>query len=174
MWSTITEEYELLSSLGSGGFGEVMKARHIKSNKTVAIKLMTCLFDHLYTSKKLVSEIQIMRKLSSMPNNDFTPKIYDVIAPNIVMDSKTKLPHLFIVMEFVDSDLQKLLKHTSQDGVGFDEDHVKFIIYNVLCSLNFLHSAKIMHRDIKPANILVNKSCFVKICDFGLSRTRTE
>ena len=105
LWATITEEYELLSPLGAGAFGEVMKARHIKSNKTVAIKLMTNLFNHLYTSKKIVSEIQIMRKLSSIPNNEFTPKIYDVITPNIVMDSKSKLPHLFIVMEYVDSDL---------------------------------------------------------------------
>lgn len=77
---------------------------------------MKKLFDHLYTSKKLVSEIQIMRKLSSIPNNEFTPLIYDVIMPEIVNDSKTKLSHLFVVMEFIDSDLQKLIKHSCKDG----------------------------------------------------------
>ena len=45
------------------------------------------------------------------------------------------------------------------------------IFYNLLCALNFLHTAGIMHRDLKPANILIDDQCQVKICDFGLSRT---
>jgi len=34
-----------------------------------------------------------------------------------------------------------------------------------------MHTANIIHRDIKPGNFLVNSSCSVKICDFGLART---
>ena len=48
---------------------------------------------------------------------------------------------------------------------------MKTIMYNMLCSINFLHSANIMHRDLKPENILVDSRCKVAICDFGLSRT---
>ena len=44
------------------------------------------------------------------------------------------------------------------------------ILYNLLCTLNYVHTANIIHRDIKPANILVNIDCKVKICDFGLAR----
>lgn len=40
-----------------------------------------------------------------------------------------------------------------------------------MLSLNFLHSANILHRDIKPSNLLIDSSCNVKICDFGLART---
>ena len=51
------------------------------------------------------------------------------------------------------------------------EDHVVTILYNILCSLNYLHGSNIMHRDLKPSNILINHDCEVKICDFGLSRS---
>ena len=59
----------------------------------------------------------------------------------------------------------------STDIDTFKEDHLIALIYNLLCSLNFIHSAGIMHRDLKPANILVNEKCQIKLCDFGMSRT---
>lgn len=34
-----------------------------------------------------------------------------------------------------------------------------------------MHSADIVHRDLKPANILLNQTCDLKVCDFGLART---
>lgn len=76
-------------------------------------------------------------------------------------------------MEYVASDLEKLLSHDKKE-IDFDEDHVVYILYNLLCSLNFLHSSGIMHRDVKPANILVDSECRIKLCDFGLSRTTVE
>ena len=52
--------------------------------------------------------------------------------------------------------------------------HVKVMFYNLLCSLNYLHSANIVHRDLKPQNVLVDSSCRVSLCDFGLARTLPE
>jgi serine/threonine protein kinase len=71
-------------------------------------------------------------------------------------------------MELGERDLGSVLK--KHKSVKFDEAHVVTIIYNILCALNFLHSANIIHRDIKPGNILINSSCVIKICDFGLAR----
>jgi serine/threonine protein kinase len=42
----------------------------------------------------------------------------------------------------------------------------------VLRGLKFVHSANVLHRDLKPSNLLLNASCDLKICDFGLARTR--
>ena len=40
----------------------------------------------------------------------------------------------------------------------------------MLSALSYIHSANIIHRDLKSANFLIDSSCSVKICDFGLAR----
>ena len=50
------------------------------------------------------------------------------------------------------------------------EEHVKVMLYNLLCSINYLHNLGLIHRDIKPGNILINQDCTIKICDFGFAR----
>ena len=51
------------------------------------------------------------------------------------------------------------------------DDDFKRMLYNILCCVNFMHSANILHRDIKPENILLTNSGELQICDFGLART---
>jgi len=55
--------------------------------------------------------------------------------------------------------------------LGIDEETSLIFMYNMLCAMNFMHSANVVHRDIKPSNLLLNEDCQLKICDFGLSRT---
>ena len=43
-------------------------------------------------------------------------------------------------------------------------------MYQVFCSLKYIHSANVWHRDLKPGNLLVNRDCDLKLCDFGLAR----
>jgi serine/threonine protein kinase len=50
------------------------------------------------------------------------------------------------------------------------EYHIQTIMFNLLCGLNYVHSAGVIHRDLKPANVLINEDCVAKICDFGLAR----
>ena len=52
-----------------------------------------------------------------------------------------------------------------------NSQHIQYISYQLLKALKFLHSAALLHRDIKPSNILLDSSCFVKLCDFGLCRS---
>ena len=162
-------EYEIVKLLGQGSFGKVYEGTHIKTQKRVAIKMMKNLFDNEYDSKRLISEIQILLQLSNVPHNQFTPRIHDIIASEFDSTSDEPVQYLFIVMEYVNTDLKKVLNDA--DKIGLENDHVITILYNSLCCLNFIHSANIIHRDIKSANILMDDECRAKICDFGLART---
>ena len=90
-------------------------------------------------------------------------KLYDILEPQ----DKANFNHLYLILEHASSDLKKLLKST----LFLTELHIQTIVYNLLCGIKYMHSAKVIHRDIKPANILINEDCSVKICDFGLSRS---
>lgn len=50
------------------------------------------------------------------------------------------------------------------------EVHKRYIIYQLLKGLKYLHTADLVHRDLKPSNLLLNSDCLTKICDFGLVR----
>ena len=64
--------------------------------------------------------------------------------------------HVFLVMELETTDIRSLLHN---DKVELKENHLKHIMYNLLCAVNFMDSANIVHRDLKPSNILMNEHC---------------
>lgn len=48
----------------------------------------------------------------------------------------------------------------------------KYIAYQILQAINYLHKSKLIHRDVKPSNILIDTNCDIKVCDFGLCRIK--
>ncbi|KAK2097821.1 Mitogen-activated protein kinase 3 [Saguinus oedipus] len=71
----------------------------------------------------------------------------------------------YIVQDLMETDLYKLLK--SQQ---LSNDHICYFLYQILRGLKYIHSANVLHRDLKPSNLLINTTCDLKICDFGLAR----
>jgi len=75
-------------------------------------------------------------------------------------------------MELEDNDMKFWMDQISQDPENkLEEDYIITMLYNILCGMNFIHSANLMHRDIKASNILMNDECKITFCDFGLART---
>lgn len=108
-----------------------------------------------------------MRKLSELQNNIFTTKLVNIILPAGVKyqfdenqdekdlgDNLRNLTHVFLVMEIGVGSLFELIKHSDQ--YELEEDHIATIIYNILCAVQYIHSANIIHRDLKPGNILLD------------------
>ena len=75
-----------------------------------------------------------------------------------------------LCLEYFPYDLKKFLDMT-KDNTNFTIDTIKTITYQILKSVEYLHSHKILHRDLKPQNILIcDKTLTTKLADFGLSR----
>ena len=168
-FKVLAADYDDIELIGSGSFGQVVKATHRATGSLVAIKILKTMGRSSYQRRQLISEIQLMRKLTAMPNNVFTTKLFDIIVPDIDSTQADTLPMIMLVMDYIDSDLTRIMKNAS--NLDLQEAHVITIIYNILCSIKFLHSCNIMHRDLKPANILIDNKCVPIICDFGLART---
>jgi len=136
----------------------VAEAVHVPSGRRVAIKKMLNLFEDVIDTKRLLREIQILKQL----DNRNVVKLYDILE----LQDPSNFKNLYLILELTHSDLKKLLK----TSIFLTDLHIQTILYNLLCALKYMHSAKILHRDIKPANILINEDCSVRICDFGLAR----
>ena len=91
-----------------------------------------------------------------------------MITAEIITLDKGPIDCIFIVMDYQETDMRQIMAEYEQ--LSFTEDHITIIMYNLLCSLRYLHSANIIHRDIKPSNILIDYSCRATLCDFGLAR----
>ena len=74
---------------------------------------------------------------------------------------------LYAAFELMEADLASAIKVPSI----FQPGHIRFVIYQTLKALKYLHSAGLVHRDLKPSNILIDSSCRIKLADFGLVRS---
>lgn len=73
---------------------------------------------------------------------------------------------IYLTFDLMETDLHAVIR------AGILQDiHKKYIIWQLLKAIKYLHSAELVHRDIKPSNILLNSDCHIKLCDFGLCRS---
>eukprot|EP00069_Balaena_mysticetus_P012352 bmy_07595T0 len=56
-------------------------------------------------------------------------------------------------------------------GTLLKDTHKRYIFYQLMRATKFIHSGRVIHRDQKPSNVLLDASCLVKLCDFGLAHS---
>lgn len=155
----VGSDYECVKILGQGSYGAVCSAIHKPTGKKVAIKRMDGVFEDEVDCKRILREINLLRKLE----HPYVIRIIDVLEPK----SPETFDTIYVVLELAESDLKKVIK----SAIHLQIKHIQTVVYNLLCAVKYLHSANVLHRDLKPANVLVNEDCSVKICDFGLARS---
>ena len=146
--------YEITSLLGSGGMGEVYRARDTKLDRDVAIKVLPELF---VSDPERVARFQREAKTLASLNHPHIGGIYGLEDASGV--------HA-LVLELVDG--PTLADRIAQGPIAIDE--ALPIARQIAEALEAAHEAGIIHRDLKPANVKVRPDGTVKVLDFGLAK----
>lgn len=148
--------YVQLAYIGEGAYGMVVSAVDTVSNVKVAIKKISP-FEHQTYCQRTLREIKILTRFKHENIID----IRDILR----VPSIEQMKDVYIVQCLMETDLYKLLKTQR-----LSNDHICYFLYQILRGLKYIHSANVLHRDLKPSNLLLNTTCDLKICDFGLAR----
>src|ERR1700685_817173 len=146
--------YQIQSLLGSGGMGEVYRARDTRLGRDVAVKVLP---DHLSTDPDLKQRMEREAKAISSLNHPHICTLHDIGSQDGVD---------FLVMEYLEGET---LAERLQRGPRPLEEALKIAI-QIAEALDKAHAHGIMHRDLKPANIMLTKNG-PKLMDFGLAKS---
>mmetsp|Transcript_27799 Transcript_27799/g.24426 ORF Transcript_27799/g.24426 Transcript_27799/m.24426 type:complete len:361 (-) Transcript_27799:923-2005(-) len=149
------DELTFVEKIGEGGYGRVFLGKF--SGIDVAIKE--------YGRKKLdhkkaedfVKEIEVISNLRH---------------PNIVlcMGACIHRDKYLMITEYLEEG--SLFDHLHKKHTKINDDTLFAIIEDIALGMTYLHGRKVLHCDLKSSNILIDSSWSVKLCDFGLSRTK--
>ncbi|XP_005375905.1 PREDICTED: receptor-interacting serine/threonine-protein kinase 4 isoform X1 [Chinchilla lanigera] len=146
-------EFASWEKVGSGGFGQVYKVRHVHWKTWLAIKCSPSL--HVDDRERL--ELLEEAKKMEMAKFRYILPVYGICREPVGL-----------VMEFMETgSLERLL---AAEPLPWD---LRFrIVHETAVGMNFLHcmSPPLLHLDLKPANILLDAHYHVKISDFGLAK----
>lgn len=158
------QNYEKVSRIGSGAYGEVWKARDILNpDMMVALKRIRSPSDEEGVSTSLLREVSLLIELNRH-NNEHIVKLLDVCPGN----HNIRGMELYLVFEHVEQDLATYLQNSPPSGLSLKQ--IKSIVYQLLDGISVIHENRIEHRDLKPQNVLITDQGLIKIADFGLAR----
>ncbi len=146
--------YQIEEKIGSGGMGEVYKARDLKLDRPVVLK-----FPHVDMLQAPQIQQRLIReaKTSGSLNHPNIVTIYEI------NEWKNRL---FICMEYVEG--QTLAQICKARAIPLQE--ALDIATQITSAVNAAHKKGILHRDIKSSNIMLTADGLVKVLDFGLAK----
>ncbi|XP_017290100.1 mitogen-activated protein kinase 14B isoform X2 [Kryptolebias marmoratus] len=154
----VPERYQHLSPVGSGAYGSVCSSYDVKTGLKVAVKKLSRPFQSIIHAKRTYRELRLLKHMK----HENVIGLLDVFTPATSLE---EFNDVYLVTHLMGADLNNIVKCQK-----LTDDHVQFLIYQILRGLKYIHSADIIHRDLKPSNLAVNEDCELKILDFGLAR----
>ncbi len=155
----IEHKYQIQQVIGEGSYGVVCSARNRDTNELVAVKRIIGVLEETPEATRTLRELKFLRLLSDHEN---IISIKDVLLPG----ERDRFNDVFLVLELMPTDLSRVLRA----NIPLSNDHIRWLMYQLLRGIAYLHSARVFHRDLKPSNIMINAACDLRIIDFGLAR----
>ncbi|XP_069063238.1 serine/threonine-protein kinase MARK2 isoform X9 [Pleurodeles waltl] len=149
--------YRLLKTIGKGNFAKVKLARHVLTNKEVAVKIIDKTQLNSSSLQKLFREVRIMKVL----NHPNIVKLFEVIETE-----KT----LYLVMEYASGG--EVFDYLVAHG-RMKEKEARAKFRQIVSAVQYCHQKLIVHRDLKAENLLLDADMNIKIADFGFSNEFT-
>src|ERR1051325_994134 len=147
-------DYELLEPLGRGAMGTVFKARHVRLNRLVALKLISQGSQATETQRKrFLREAQAVARLKH---------------PNIVTLYETgeAQGQPYLAMEYVPG-------KTLAEAIGqnpLPPRQAAECVCKISAAVHYAHEQGVLHRDLKPSNVALDANLEPRVMDFGLAR----
>ncbi len=155
----LADRYEIEEKIGTGGMSDVYRARDLKLNRLVAVKILKQEFSE---NQNFVSKFRTEAQAAAGLMHPNIVNVYDVGDENGIN---------YIVMELVDGiTLKKYIEKKNRLSVR----EAVSIAIQVAMGLQAAHDHHIIHRDIKPQNILISREGKVKVADFGIAKAATS
>jgi len=158
----VPNHFDNLDLVGSGAYGQVCSAVDKRSGNQVAIKKLSRPFQSVMHAKRAYREIRLLRHMK----HENVISLIDTFTPQTSLGN---FEDVYLVTSLMGADLNNIMKVQH-----LTDEHVQFLIYQLLRGLKYIHSAAIIHRDLKPSNLAVNENCELKILDFGLARLAAD
>jgi serine/threonine protein kinase len=150
--------YDILAPLGAGGMGVVYRARDLKFNRDVALKVLP---PHRRFDANRRARFTREAQAAAATKHPNIAVIYDIDESDGVV---------LIAMELVEGEpLSDVL-----DRGGLPLDRALDIALDVARGLASAHDRGVLHRDMKPANIVLTRDGHPKIIDFGIAKLLSE
>jgi serine/threonine protein kinase len=148
------DDYELLGTLGQGGFGRVYRVRDLHLEREVALKV---LHPALTQDPAVVERFRREAQLAARLNHPNIVNIYDIAGRSGL---------IWYTMALVQG--PSLAQLVERQG-SLPLDRVLRLLREALSALAHAHGSGLVHRDIKPENMLLEPGGSLRITDFGLA-----
>ncbi|CAI4833110.1 serine/threonine protein kinase [Saccharomyces cerevisiae] len=148
------KDFQILTQVGQGGYGQVYLAKKKDSDEICALKILN---KKLLFKLNETNHVLTERDILTTTRSDWLVKLLYAF-----QDPES----LYLAMEFVPGgDFRTLLINTRILKSG----HARFYISEMFCAVNALHELGYTHRDLKPENFLIDATGHIKLTDFGLA-----
>lgn len=152
------KQYKVLQMIGRGGSSKVFRILDGEGEMYALKKVSLRNLDET-TFAGYTSEIDLLRSFATEPS----------IIRLVDSEVNANRAYLYMVMEYGEVDLGRLLKERAAAANARDDNFTRYVWQQMLVAVQTVHRAKIVHCDLKPANFLLVRGR-LKLIDFGISK----